>query len=579
MIQVSKLSYSVPGKDLYDEVSFTIEKGRHCAFIGTNGTGKSTLVQILMNPSEYLYDGKIEISDECRMGYISQFSQVEKEKDGTVIEYLSEHFVELQKKIDAICKEMETAQDFDELMERYQEVLDAFQAVDGDNYENNILKNLNLAGLGRVKDLQVSMLSGGEYKLVQVIKEMLFVPTLLIMDEPDSFLDFEHLNGLMELINSYKGTMLVVTHNRYLLNHCFDKIIHLENKQIQEFDGRYIDYNFYLLETKIELQELAVADTEEIERNEKLVDQLRKEATMFTSSTRGRSLHARVSFLERLKARRVKEPFVEIKQPDIDFGEVEVDKEETILKVEDYKVSFEQLLLEDVSFELKAGEKVALIGANGTGKTTLLRDIYRCQKDCISVAEGVNVAFLSQLQGEMLDEKETVYNNFFQAGFETNSQIEAYLLKYGFEKDDMTKKVASMSGGEKNLLQLAIIANRGSKLLLLDEPTSHLDTYAQIALEEAIKNYNGTVLMISHDFYTIVNCMDYILYVENKTIRKMSIRKFRKMIYANHFKMDYLEMEQKKKAVETKISLALLERNFERAKKISVELGEIIKKM
>lgn len=580
MIKVEKLSYSYPGKDLYNNISFTLEAGRHCAFIGTSGTGKSTLVNIIMNPEEYLYDGKLEIAPDCRIGYVSQFSTLDKEQDITVFEFLSEVFVKLQAEITAICTEMETATDFDALMERYQEALDAFNAVDGDNYESNITKNLNVAGLSKLKDLKVSQLSGGEFKLVQVIKEMLTAPSLLIMDEPDVFLDFEHLNGLMELINSHKGTMLVITHNRYLLNHCFDKILHLENEEIQEFDGRYIDYNFYLLETKIEVQELAVADTEEIERNQKVVDQLRREATMFTSATRGRALKARVSYLERLEARRIKEPFVEIKQPDIDLGMVEeTEEEKVILKVEDYSVSFDELLLENVNFELKSTDKVALIGANGTGKTTLLRDIFKDESESIHISEDAKVAFLSQLQGEMLDEKNSIMDEFFDAGFATRQEIQEHLIKYGFEEEELTKKISTLSGGEKNLLQLAKVAKTGANLLLLDEPTSHLDTYSQLALEKAMDEYKGAILMISHDFYSIANCMDYVILIEDKTVRRMSIRKFRKMIYANHFDKDYLEIEQKKKAVETKISLALQDREFEKAKKFAEELEEIIKKL
>ena len=580
MITVKNLSYSFPEKDLYNKISFTLEDGQHCAFIGTSGTGKSTLVNILMEPEEYLYDGKIEIDPDCRIGYVSQFSTLDKEQDITVYEYLSQEFVKLQNEIEQICKEMETASDFEELMERYQKVLDTFSAVDGDNYENNITRSLNVANLGKLKDLKVSQLSGGEFKLIQVIKEMLMAPNLMIMDEPDVFLDFEHLNALMNLINSHKGTMLVITHNRYLLNHCFDKILHLENKEIQEFEGNYINYNFYLLQTKIELQELAAADTEEIERNQKIVDQLRKEATMFTSATRGRALHARVSFLERLEARRIKEPFVEIKQPDIHLGEVEEQEEEFIvLKVEDYGVSFDEMLLEHVNFELKSNEKVALIGANGTGKTTLLRDIYRNEKDSIQISKESRVAFLSQMQGEMLNESNSIYDEFFEMGGETRQEIEEHLKKYGFEQEELNNKIGSMSGGEKNLLQLAKVEVSNANVLLLDEPTSHLDTYSQIALEKAIDEYKGAVLMVSHDFYTIANCMDYVLLIEDKTIRKMSIRRFRQMVYANHFDKDYLAMEQKKKEAETKVSMALQDRNFERAKLLCEDLEEIIKKL
>lgn len=579
MINMINLSFSFPEKELYKDISFTLEEGQHCAFIGTSGSGKSTLTDIIMDPERYMYDGKLEIEPGLRIGYVSQFSQLDKTKEITVFDYVAEEFIRLQSEIAEICLEMETSSDIEALLEKYQITLDALEAIGGDDFENNIKKKLNLADMSRYETSLVSELSGGEYKLIQVIKEMLTNPHLMIMDEPDVFLDFENLNSLKELINAHKGMMLIITHNRFLLDHCFNKIIHLENKELQEFNGRYIEYKLSLLQTKIELQELAVADTLEIERNKAIVNKLRFVATYHTEAARGKSLHAREKIVERLEARRIKAPFVEIKQPEIKLpilGEVEVS---TVLKVNHYSVAFQEVLLEDASFEIGSSDKVALIGLNGTGKTTLLRDIYKNQKDSIEIGDNVSMAFLSQIQGEMLKEESNVQDEFFDIGFQTYDEIRAYVTKYGFSEDVLTQKIDSLSGGEKNLLQLAKISVSKANLLLLDEPTSHLDTYSQIALEQAVKEYKGAVLMVSHDFNTIANCVDYVLMIENKTIRKMSVRKFRKMIYANHFSKDYLELEDKKKTIETRIESALKNEEFELAKKLSEELEELIKQL
>ena len=204
MIKIDNLSYSFPQKNLYNNISFTLEEGQHCAFIGTSGSGKSTLIDMIMDTEKYMYDGKVEIAPECKIGYVSQFSQTDKTKSLTVFEYIAEDFIRLQNEITAICTEMETSSDIEVLLERYQDALDLFNSIGGDDYESDINKKLNLANLMKSKDLMISELSGGEFKLVQVIKEMLNSPDLMIMDEPDVFLDFENLNALKNLINSHK---------------------------------------------------------------------------------------------------------------------------------------------------------------------------------------------------------------------------------------------------------------------------------------------------------------------------------------------------------------------------------------
>ncbi len=576
MIQVENLSYEFPTKELYKNISFTLEEGAHCAFIGSNGTGKTTLVDMIMDPEKYLFDGKIIKSEECRIGYVNQFSKSEKDREKTVFEYLSERFVEIQEETARVCDEMATAENLDEVFERYQKLLDVFQAMDGDNYESNIKKQLYLIGMDSHEETEISKLSGGEYKLLQVVKEMLLAPNLLIMDEPDVFLDFENINNLCKLINSYQGTMLVITHNRYLLNHCFNKILHLENTDVQEFDGNYAEYNLALTQKKIEMSEAAIADQIEIERTEKMVEHMRKEATRKDIASLGRALNAKVTHLNRLRTRAIKSPFVDIRLPKITLPEIKNNDSVTVLSISGYSVAFNETLLENVDLELKEGEKVAIVGANGTGKTTLLRDIYKNQSSAIKISEDVEIGFLSQLHGEMLNEDNTVYQEMEEVGLEKKADVYEYLKDYCFEEETLTQKIGQLSGGEQNLLQLAKIAKTNANFLLLDEPTSHLDTYSQIALEEALAEYKGAVLMVAHDFYHIVNVADSVLFVEDKTLRKMRIRSFRKMIYDKHFSKEYLELEQKKKELETRIASCLRDKDIATAKDLCEKLEEII---
>lgn len=523
MIKVTDLSFGFPQKDLYNKVCFQIEEKDHAVLIGSNGTGKSTLVDMLIDPEKYLYDGKIEKDPSVRIGYVAQY--VQHEGCMSAYDFLNEPFALLLEAADKVAEEMGTAEDMDEVYGRYQDCLDRIDAVDGYNADTNIRKQLAIAGLTSIVDTPVDKISGGEFKLLSIIRNMLLKPQLLIMDEPDAFLDFENLIGLMKLINQYQGTILTITHSRLLLSQCFNKILHLENMELMEFPGTFAEYNLSMLETKVEMQEQHVKDVEWIEIQKKVVEKMRTLATNVDSAAKGRQLHARVSYLERLQERAVKNPFIEEHDYDFTFPVKQEDWPEegsTLIDVKDYSLSYDREILSNVSFTVKAGEKTAIVGANGTGKSSILKDLH--ERYC----PQAETAFFTQI-------------------YEDEEQL---------------------SGGEKNLKQLREIAAGNASVLLLDEPTSHLDTYAQIALEQAIDAYEGTVIMVSHDFYTVTNCADRILLLENNTMREMSGRAFRKMIYKNYFESDVFEQEKLRKEREIRVNALLKSKKYKEAKEL-----------
>ena len=580
MLKAEKLSYGFPQKDLYDRIFFTLEEGRHCAVIGSNGSGKTTLAELICNPERFHFDGSLTREEVGRIGYVTQFAVRDKNQAVTVTDYLMEDFEAVRHELDAVCTAMETAEELDDLMERYQQLMDELEAIDADSCEQNIRRQLQLAELGDKAGLELSLLSGGEYKLVQIIRQMLRRPGLLIMDEPDVFLDFENLTGLRDLINAYRGTMLVVTHSRYLLSHCFDCLWHLENGDLQEFDGSFNAYQFKLLEKKIQLQDKSEKYAGELRRAEEMVERIRDAASEIVDPSLGRMLKGKVTYMERWQKMQIRQPFVEIQSPEIRLPEtVPTEPDTCLLEIENYGLCFDEKLLENVSFRVMAGQKIAIVGPNGTGKTSFLREIRRNDNPAIRYGADAAAGFFSQLQEEALDETHTIREEFSRAGLEDAEALERHLARYCFRPDGLNRTIGKLSGGEKNLLQLAKLELQPKNLLLLDEPSSHLDTFAQIALEQAIARYEGAIVMVSHDFYTVANCMDSVLFVENGTVRPMSIRAFRKMIYKHHFDREYLELEARKKDLETRIARLLEAHDTAGAGKLLEQLAPVTEAM
>ena len=513
MIKVENLSYGHAEKELFNKISFEISSQDHIALIGSNGMGKSTLLDIITDKGEYLYDGKITIDPEVRIGYASQFKASEKAENITVFEYLAKDFTALNDEIEKACDALANASDMEKAMEDYQALLDRGSTIDIENYEANIYMTLHTAGMTQIKDYMIDDVSGGEFKVLQVMRQMLKAPNLLFLDEPDAFLDFGNINALMSLINSYPSALVVVTHNRFLLEHCFNRIMNLENGDLDDYMGTYGEYRCWILREKLRLKKLSIDDEREIERTQKMVEILRDRATDMVNPVIGKSVHAKQSQLDRLKARQIKPPFIQIEEPELHFVAKENEERIDILQAPD--------------FILKAGEKVAIVGSNGAGKTTIIKQILEEGHPDIHIADGVTYALMTQ-----------------------------------------TEDAKNISGGEQGLKKLQEIAKEPVDLLILDEPTSHLDVYAQRALEKALKEYKGTVLMVSHDFYLITNVADYVLYTEDNQFTRMRSRKFRKMVYDKYFSPEYFELDRKKQEIEQNIIAAYIKEDLEKVEKL-----------
>lgn len=533
MIKFTGVSFGHPQKDLYDNISFSIEDGEHAVLIGSNGSGKTSLLRLIVDTDRYTYGGKIEKDENTRIAYVSQFIAHETEPV-SVFDYLARPFVALQKKADELCAKMESGKDFEAVCEAYQQCTDEMESVDFYDYEVNIRKELAVAGMADKENMTVDKISGGEFKLLSIMGAMLQKPGLLIMDEPDVFLDFANLIALTKLINRYDGTLLAVTHNRLLLNSCFNKVLHAENLALQEFPGTYAEYVKAMLETKIDMQEHFIRFDDFIQTQKDLIEKRRDAADELTDSSKGRQLRARVHYLQRLYVQRGEDPFIEEHHYDFRFPMAEREEGDIsagpVIALDDYTLAYDKPLLTGVSFEISRGDKVAIVGDNGTGKSSLLNEIYR-----------------------MMEEKGHVKIGMFRQIYDGDSP----------EK---------LSGGEQNIAQLRSLCEEPTDVLFLDEPTSHLDIYAQEALEKAIEEYKGTVLMVSHDFYLVAGCADRIFILENGTVREMSGRSYRKAIYKKYFTSELLEQERARKQTEMRINALLLKGKYEDARTLLAEL-------
>ena len=537
MVKFENFSFGFPEKDLYENINFEINTGDHAVLIGSNGSGKSTLVNLIMDEEKYTYDGLIRMDRRIRIGYVSQFVEHET-SDLTAFDFLAAPFRAMIKKSDDLCEKMADAENLDAFYTEYQKIVDEIEAVDAYNYESNIAKELAVADLSKLSDISVSNLSGGEYKLLFIMRNMLLKPELLIMDEPDVFLDFENLISLIKIINGYDGTILTITHNRLLLTQCFDKVLDIENKSVREFPGNFAEYNSWMLENKIEIFEHAKNFDEFIEKQEQLVKNIRKLAESIAEPRFGRQLRARATYMERLRKMRGEDPFIESHDHEFhlafgltadDNAELEEvaehEPEAMEIEVKEYSLSYgDRKILDNISFKVGAGEKIAIVGTNGTGKSSMLRDLF-----------------------SELNEKEPGKVGYFR-------QI--------VESDDTLK----LSGGERNLKQINELCETPHTGLLLDEPTSHLDIYAQIELEKAIHEYKGTVVLVSHDLFAITACADRIIMIENGSIREMSGRAYRKSVYKNYFSSDIFETERKRIETEIKVSNLIRSGKFDEAR-------------
>jgi ATP-binding cassette, subfamily F, member 3 len=479
----------ISGEALFRQVTFGVEKGEKVGLVGPNGAGKTTLLRACLGDYR-LESGQVHITGT--LGYLPQNPLVE--ELGTVWESMlgeRSDLIEIRNQLRILEERMSVSSD-EKVFEQYSVLTESFERSGGYALEAQIRKILSGLGLGDEVHSRVDQLSGGQKTRLALSKLLLRSPDFLVLDEPTNHLDMEALEWLEGFLKGYSGAILVVSHDRYFLDHVIQKVLHLENGSLKSYPGNYSEYE---LQRAVEATTLA-REAEKVNRKiERLEEYIRRnKAGVNSKQARGRETQ-----LNKIK------PIQVIQSPkemhiSLSTGQRSGDR---TLMIEDVSLRFpERKLFEGVNLELRRGDRVALLGKNGIGKTSLLKAIHGklSYGGVIRLGANVKLGYYSQ-EHEELNGKGSILDEIRDASNLKDPEIRSLLARFGFVSEDVFKLVQVLSGGEKSRLALAKLFLSKGNLLLLDEPTNHLDSRMRDVLEEALQEYDGSLLVVSHDRY------------------------------------------------------------------------------
>lgn len=515
-VSLHDVTKSFGSEVIFSGVTAKIEDHDRIGLVGPNGTGKTTLLRVICGELEP-DDGPGEIArgSDLSIGYQKQNCGLTFE--GTIWQEMQSVFADvyaLERRMKELQGQM-VAGDSPALAEEYRRTEDAFLARDG--YQIEVKIKTVLTGMGFAEhgfDKCVDKLSGGEQTRLAIAKLLLEAPSLLILDEPTNHLDFATLNWLEDYLSGYKGALLVVSHDRYFLDKLCNKIWELEDAALWEYKGNYTAYTKQREEQDARQKKLY--EQQQAERA-KLEDYVARNLVRASTTKMAQS---RQKMLERLEP--VGKPRRRLKPPKIRL-EFETEPVKDVLTVENLTIAVgsgekERVLLSDAEFNIQRGDKVAIIGPNGSGKTTLLRALLSAQPPVtgrISWGRGVKRSYYDQ-GSDHLDQSLTVMDTMWKAYprmYET--PLRTALGAMGLTGEDAYRLVGQLSGGERARLKLAMICLAGSNVLVLDEPTNHLDLPSKEVLQQALSEYEGTLIIVSHDRYLLDRVPNRIFAIEN----------------------------------------------------------------
>ena len=518
ILSVSNIHKSFNEVPVLRNVSFHIEDNEKAAIVGINGAGKTTLLRIIMGELS-ADEGLVTFAKDKTVGYLSQHEAVSGEN--TIYQELlsvKQEILDMEQQMHTIELQMKTASGglLDKLMNSYASLTHAYESANGYAYKSELVGVLK--GLGFSEDefnKSVSTLSGGQKTRVALGKLLLLKPNLIILDEPTNHLDLQSIAWLETYLLNYKGAVIIVSHDRYFLDRISNKVIELDNTAATVFSGNYSSYAAGKERLRAAAYNAYMKQQQEIKHQEAVIEKLRsfnREKSIKRAESREKMLQ-KIEVLE--KPAQVRADMHLTLEPKFQSGN-------DVLQVDGLSKSFGQLFLFDhLSFELKKGEHVAIIGDNGTGKTTILKIINELlAPDCGTVRLGANVAvgYYDQ-EHHVLHPEKTLFQEISDDYPNLNTtQIRNTLAAFLFTGEDVFKTISTLSGGERGRLSLAKLMLSEANFLILDEPTNHLDIMSKEILEDALSAYTGTVLYVSHDRYFINRTAHRILDLNRRTL-------------------------------------------------------------
>ncbi len=518
ILACSNIKKSFGEEEIIKGGSFHMEENQKAAIVGINGAGKSTLLKMIIGESQP-DDGTITIASGTSIGYLAQHQNVEDEMSiyDAVLEEKKEILL-MEEKLHKMEAQMDALdpQQVEEHMNAYHKLLHEYEEENGYAYKGEVTGILRGLGFKDEEfDKKVSALSGGQKTRVALCKLLVSKPDLIILDEPTNHLDIDSVVWLEGYLKNYKGSVLIVSHDRYFLDRVVSKVVEIVNGKISQYDGNYSDYAKKSKERRQAQLNEYLSQQAQIEHQKQVIDKLKQ----FNREKSIKRAESREKALDKMEV--IEKPLEERSEMRLSLQPEEMSGKD-VLTLDGVKKTYgTQVLFDDLHELIQRGERVALIGANGTGKTTLLKlvnEIEPLDAGEIRLGSKVKIGYYDQ-EHHVLHPEKTIFEEISDAYPDlNNTRIRNVLAAFLFTGDDVFKKISSLSGGERGRVSLAKLMLSNANFLILDEPTNHLDIPSKEILEDALKTYTGTVFYVSHDRYFINETATRILLLKDQKL-------------------------------------------------------------